>query len=162
MPVDLTHYVVPTGFIYLWFLLFTLYILPVSSPQFSFTVSLSPPFPPPLSLSLSLSLSHTHTHTHTQKVITCKDAFDWFLSIQHCKCFDVVRLRRRKSWWKECVIWRWSSSVCSRIAKLYVLFYSKVWRAALSWSSCASLPCGDQKLIGLGILFSIKMLNYFL
>ena len=45
-------------FIYLWFLLFTLYILPVSSHQFSFTVSLSPPH---------LSLSHTHTHTHTHK-----------------------------------------------------------------------------------------------
>ena len=69
----------------------------VLTPIFIYSFSFSPL--PSLSLSLFLSLSHTHTHTHThtQKVITCKDVFDWFLSIQHCKCFDVLRLKRRKS-----------------------------------------------------------------
>ena len=62
MLVDLTHYVVPTGFIYLWFLIFTLYILPESSHQFSFMPGFSSP---PFSLSLSLSLSRARARLHT-------------------------------------------------------------------------------------------------
>ena len=119
MLVDLAHYIVPT----IQYKVLGLYNCGFHSSfcascqrchQFSFIVSSFPP------RSLSLSLSHIHT-----KVVKCISAFYWFLNSQHWKSFHVVRrFKRRESWCKECVIWRWSSSLCSCIAKLWVLFSS--------------------------------------
>jgi hypothetical protein len=93
--VDLTHYVVPAiQYKVLGLYICGSYSLVLAHAARVLIINFHLQFlPPPLSLSLSLSLSHTHT-----KVIKCINAFDWFVSIQHRKCFHVVkRLKRRKS-----------------------------------------------------------------